>query len=40
MKEKKEKIPFFKTWTQWYVFEILFLVSLIVAFYFLTKHFA
>jgi hypothetical protein len=40
MKEKKEKIPLFKTWTQWYVFVIAFLVLLIVSFYFLTKYFA
>jgi len=40
MEEQKEKIPLFKTWTQWYVFVIAFLVLLIVSFYFLTKYFA
>jgi hypothetical protein len=36
----KEKIPLFKSWTQWYVFVILFLVLLIALFWLLTKHFS
>jgi hypothetical protein len=36
----KENIPFFKTWTQWYVFVILFLVVLIVVFWLFTKYFS
>lgn len=39
MKEK-EDIPLFKSWTQWYVFVILFLIALIVFFYFFTKWFS
>jgi hypothetical protein len=36
----KDKIPFFKTWGQWYAFVIVFLVLLIILFYFFTKHFS
>lgn len=39
MKEN-ENVPLFKSWTQWYVFVILFLISLIVFFYFFTKWFS
>lgn len=36
----KEKIPLFKSWTQWYLFVILFLAVLIVSFYLFTKAFS
>jgi hypothetical protein len=36
----RRNIPFFKTWTQWYVFVILFLVVLIVVFWLFTKYFS
>jgi hypothetical protein len=35
-----EKIPLFKSWRQWYVFVILFLVLLILFFYLVAKHFS
>lgn len=37
---EKEKVPFFRTWNQWYAFVILFLVALILCFYALTKYFS
>ena len=40
MIENKEKVPLFKTWTQWYVFVILFLVVLIILFWLFTKYFS
>jgi hypothetical protein len=40
MADKKEKVPLFKSWTQWYVFVILFLVVLIILFYLFTKAFS
>jgi len=40
MEKQKDKIPLFKTWNQWYVFVVLFLVLLIFLFYRLTKHFS
>jgi hypothetical protein len=40
MDEPKHKVPLFKTWTQWYVFVIVFLVVLIVFFYYFTKHYS
>ena len=36
----KEKVPLFRTWSQWYFFVIAFLVLLIVLFYFFTKRFS
>lgn len=36
----KEDIPFFKSWNQWYLFVILFLVLLIILFYGFTKYFS
>ncbi len=35
-----DKAPFFKSWTGWYVFVIVFLLLLIILFYFFTKRFA
>lgn len=40
MKKGKDYIPLFKSWNQWYLFVIGFLVVLIVLFYWLTKYFA
>lgn len=40
MKEPQEKIPFFKSWNQWYGFVIFFLLLLIVLFYGFTKYFS
>jgi hypothetical protein len=37
---QKEKIPLFRSWTHWYVFVILFLGLLILAFYLLTNYFS
>jgi hypothetical protein len=36
----KDKAPFFKSWTHWYMLVIGFLVVLIILFYFFTKTFA
>jgi hypothetical protein len=36
----KEKIPLFKSWTQWYAVVVAFLVALVVFFYFFTKYFS
>jgi hypothetical protein len=36
----EEKAPLFKTWKQWYLFVIAFLVLLIILFYFFTKQFS
>jgi len=35
-----DKIPFFKKWSQWYAFLVVFLVVLIIFFYFFTKKFS
>lgn len=35
-----DKIPFFKNWTQWYVFVIAFLIILIIIFRLLTNYFS
>lgn len=35
-----EKVPLLKTWRQWYLFVIGFLVLLIILFYFFTKQFS
>lgn len=40
MEKENENIPLFKTWTQWYVFVILFLILLIVLFWLLTNYFS
>lgn len=40
MKDDKEKVPLFRSWTQWYGFVIGFLVALIVFFYLFTKFFS
>lgn len=40
MDDQKDKIPLFKTWTQWYVFVIAFLILLIILFYLFTKTFS
>ena len=40
MQDQKDKAPFFKSWTYWYVLVIVFLVVLIILFYFFTKAFA
>lgn len=40
MKNDKNKIPLFKTWTQWYVFVLGFLVVLIILFWLLTNYFS
>ena len=38
--QKDDKIPFFKTWTQWYVLVIVFLIVLIILFKLFTNYFA
>jgi len=38
--QENDKAPFFKSWTGWYVFVLLFLVVLIIIFYLITKRFA
>jgi hypothetical protein len=35
-----DKIPFFKSWTQWYVLVIAFLIVLIILFKLFTNYFA
>lgn len=40
MKQDRKKVPLFKSWTQWYVFVISFLVLLILLFYWFTKMFS
>jgi hypothetical protein len=40
MQENDEKIPLFKTWGQWYIFVIVFLVLLIIFFSLFTKTFS
>ncbi len=37
---ENDKIPLFRTWTQWYVFVVVVLVVLIILFALLTEHFA
>jgi hypothetical protein len=34
------KVPLFKTWMQWYIFVIAFLLLLIIAFWLFTKYFS
>jgi len=36
----EEKVPVFKTWTQWYVFVLLVLLLTIIGFYFFTQYFS
>jgi len=40
MKKDNDKVPLFKTWTQWYVFVIAFLMALIILFRLMTNYFA
>ena len=40
MTDQKNNIPLFKSWAQWYVFVILFLVVLIILFWLFTKYFS
>jgi len=40
MENNNDKIPLFRTWTQWYVFVIAFLIALIVFFHFFTNYFS
>ena len=40
MEQEKDKVPLFKSWTQWYVLVIAFLVLLILLFYLFTKKFS
>lgn len=39
-KNEDEKVPLFKSWRQWYIFLVAFLVLLIILFYLFTKKFA
>jgi len=39
MTDETEKVPVFRTWRQWYLFVILFLVALIIFFSIFTKYF-
>jgi hypothetical protein len=38
--EQNDKIPLFKSWTQWYVLVIVFLFILIILFKLFTNYFA
>ena len=38
--QQDNKAPVFKTWTQWYVFVIVFLIVLIILFKLFTNYFA
>jgi hypothetical protein len=35
-----DKVPLFRSWSQWYLFVIAFLAVLMVLFYLFTKQFA
>ena len=39
-KNEDEKVPLFKSWWQWYIFLVAFLILLIILFYLFTKKFA
>ncbi len=38
--EQEDKIPLFKTWTQWYILLTIVLVTLIILFKLFTNYFA
>ena len=38
--EEKDRVPLFKTWTQWYLAVILFLVLQIILFYYITNYYS
>lgn len=38
--QEKDKTPLFKSWNQWYLAVILFLILLIILFYIFTKRFS
>ncbi len=38
--DKKDKVPLFRTWKQWYFFLVLVLLILIILFSLLTQYFA
>ena len=40
MSDNNDKIPLFKSWNQWYVFVISFLVLIIILFSLFTKAFS
>jgi len=40
MSDPNEKIPIFKSWTQWYLFVVIVLFVLILLFYLFTKYFS
>ena len=40
MKKDNDKVPLFKTWMQWYVFVISFLLVLIILFRLMTNYFS
>ncbi|HEX4877869.1 MAG TPA: hypothetical protein VFV31_14425 [Chitinophagaceae bacterium] len=37
---ENDNAPFFKSWTGWYIFVLVFLLILITIFYLITKRFA
>jgi hypothetical protein len=39
MTDETENVPVFRSWRQWYLFVILFLIALIVFFSIFTKYF-
>jgi hypothetical protein len=40
MQDENNKVPLFKSWNQWYVFVLVFLVLLIILFRIFTKAFS
>ena len=40
MKDQKEKVPVFRSWTAWYLLVIGFLILVILLFYLFTKTFS
>jgi hypothetical protein len=38
--DDNDKVPLFRTWTQWYVFVIVLLIIMIVFFYYFTNYFS
>lgn len=40
LKKHNDRIPLFKTWTQWYGFVILFLIVLVLLFNWFTNYFS
>ena len=40
MKEKKDEVPLFKSWTGWYIAVVLFLILQIILFNLITNYYS